>query len=649
MMAMKKQAPYGTWRSPISAEVAAASSRVLMNIESSGEDIYWLERRPEEVGRHVIMRLSLEGKIHSVTPFGFHARTRVHEYGGGDYLVDRNIIYFANDKDQRWYRQKLGDTPKPITPAVEKMKLRYADGVITPDKKWLILVRESHGKTVENDLVALSTDGSQQIKVLAQGYDFYSFPRLNISGNKIVWTCWNRPQMPWDGTELWQSDITAELELSNIQKIAGGVGEFISQPRFGPDGKLYFLSDKSGFGNIYCYDGTQFETICPMERECDFPQWNFRLKSYDFLDENRLAVIVTDKGEQTLGIIEDSYYSPLNLPFSNFAPTLVAKNNQIIFIGASHNKFPVLVCYDINHSQLNILYESTLLKIDEKYLSSPKSIEFPTAEGKSAYGFYYPPYNEDYTAPQNEDPPLIVISHGGPTGATSTALNLKNQFWTSRGFAVFEINYGGSTGYGKAYRERLKGQWGVVDVADCVNGATYLVKQGEVDPKRLIIRGGSAGGYTVLCALVFYDIFSLGASYFGIADLEGFMDDTHKFESHYLETLVGNNYLQKKAVYKARSPLNCTEKLSCPIIFLQGLEDKVVPPAQTEMMIAEMKKKELPYAYVTFAYEQHGFRDAKNIKTALEAELYFFSQFFHFRPSDNLPPIKIENLDNLAE
>ncbi|WP_304985482.1 S9 family peptidase [Coxiella-like endosymbiont] len=590
MMAMKKQASYGTWRSPISAEVAAASSRVLMNIESSGENIYWLERRPEEVGWHVIMCLSPEGKIYAVTPFSFHVRTRVHEYGGGDYLVDRDIVYFANDKDQRWYRQKLGDTPQPITPAVEKIKLRYADGVITPDKKWLILVRESHGKTVENDLVALSTDGSQQIKVLAQGYDFYSFPRLNILGNKIVWTCWNQPQMPWDGTELWQADITATLELRNIKKIAGGVGEFISQPRFGPDEKLYFLSDKSGFGNIYRYNGTQFETICPMERECDFPQWNFGLKSYDFLDGDRLAVIVTDKGEQTLGIIKDSYYSALKLPFSNFAPTLVAKNNRIIFIGASHKKFSVLSCYDINHSQLNILYESTSLKIDEKYLSLPKSIEFPTAEGKSAYGFYYPPYNEDYVAPQNENPPLIVISHGGPTSTASTALNLKNQFWTSRGFAVFEVNYGGSTGYGKAYRERLKGQWGVVDVADCVNGATYLVKQGEVDPERLIIRGGSAGGYTVLCALVFYNIFSLGVSYFGIADLEGFMDDTHKFESHYLETLVGN-YLEKKAVYKARSPLNHTEKLSCPIIFLQGLEDKVVQPAQAEMMIAEMKKR----------------------------------------------------------
>ena len=642
-MAMKKRSPYGTWRSPISADVAAVSSCILMNIESSpGGNVYWLERRPEEAGRHVIMRLSPQGKVKVVTPSDFHVRTRVHEYGGGDYLVDRDIIYFAHDRDQRWYRQRLGKTPKPITPAVEKMKLRYADGVITANRKWLILVRESHGKTIENELVAIATDGSQQLKILARGYDFYSFPRLNALGDKIVWTCWNQPQMPWDGTELWQADITVMLELSNIFKVAGGVGEFISQPRFSPDGKLYFLSDKSGFGNIYRYDGTQFEAICPMNAECDFPQWNFRLKSYDFLDENRLAVIVTDKGEQTLGIVEDSYYSAFKLPFSNFMPTLIAKNNQIIFIGSNYNRFPVLTCYDINNGQLNILYESTSLKIDEKYLSSPKLIKFPTTKGKSAYGFYYPPYNQDYIVSQNEKPPLIVISHGGPTGATSTALNLKNQFWTSRGFAVLDVNYGGSTGYGTAYRERLKGQWGIIDVADCVNSAIYLVKQGEVDPERLIIRGGSAGGYTVLCALVFYDIFSLGVSYFGIADLESFVNGTHKFESHYLETLIGS-YPEKKAIYEARSPIHHVKKLSCPIIFLQGLEDKVVLPSQAEMIIAEMKKKKLPYTYLTFPNEQHGFRDAKNIKMALEAELYFFSHFFHFEPSDNLPPIKIEN------
>lgn len=639
----RKQAPYGTWISPISADVAATSSRVLMSIESSGEYIYWLERRPEEAGRHVVMRLSPQGKVDLVTPFGFHVRTRVHEYGGGDYLVDGDMVYFANDKDQCWYCQKLGEAPKPITPYTEGIKFRYADGVVTPDKKWLILVRESHGKTVKNDLVAVSTDGSQQVKVLAQGYDFYSFPRINASGDKIVWTSWNQPQMPWDGTELWQSNVSRTLELTNVQKVAGGIGEFVSQPRFGPDGALYFLSDKSGFGNIYRFDGRQAESICPMDRECDFPQWNFGLKSYEFLDENRLVLIATDRGKQVLGIIENACYATLDLPFSNFMPTLAVKNNRVIFIGLSQNSFPILASYDINHSQLNILYESTSLKIDEKYLSLPKVIEFPTTGGKYAYGFYYPPYNEDYIAPQNEHPPLIVISHGGPTGTASTALNLKTQFWTSRGFAVFEVNYGGSTGYGKAYRERLKGQWGIVDVADCVNGATYLVKQGEVDPNRLIIRGASAGGYTVLCALVFYDVFSLGVSYFGIADLENFVLDTHKFEAHYLETLVGN-YLEKKSVYKARSPINNAEKLSCPIIFLQGLEDKVVPPVQAEAMIAEIKKKGLPYAYVTFTNEQHGFRDAKNIKIALEAELYFFSQFFHFTPSDNLPPIKIENL-----
>ena len=640
---LKEWAAYGTWQSPISASLAAASSRVLTELEVSGDDVYWVERRPEEAGRQVVMHLSSAGKIQAITPSNFSARTRVHEYGGGDYVIYQNVVYFSNDADQHWYCQKVGKNPKLLTPMPAKTGgLRYADGVVSPDGQWLIVVRESHGKSVENELVAIATDGSQRIKILTRGYDFYAAPRLNQIGDQIAWICWNHPQMPWDGTELWLADLAPTLELVSARKIVGGVGEFVSQPSFSHDGRLYFVSDKSGFGNIYCYNNERLKLICSMDADCDYPQWVFKIKTYDFLDDNRIAVIVTRNGEQTLGLIDNGCYSEFNLPFTDFIPTLAIQNNKVVFIGVGHDRFHTLACYDLKNKQSAILYESTSLKIDKKCFSTPKAIEFSTDNGQTAHGFYYAPHNDNYMTPTNEKPPLIVISHGGPTGATSTALNLKNQFWTSRGFAVLDVNYGGSTGYGKAYRERLKKQWGIVDVADCVNGTKFLIREGKVDPKRLIIRGGSAGGYTVLCALTFYDVFSIGSSYFGVADLEGFIDNTHKFESRYLETLVGK-YPEEKALYKARSPVNHADHLTCPIIFLQGLEDKVVPPAQAEIMIAEMNKKGLPHSYVTFEHEQHGFRDAEAIKTALESELYFFSQFFHFKPADILSPIKIEN------
>ena len=643
-MQIKKQAAYGTWQSPISASLAASLSRVLIEVEVGSNNVYWVERRPKEAGRQVVMRLSSSGDIQVITPPDFSVRTRVHEYGGGDYVVHQDVIYFSNDVDQRWYRQKLGEQdPQPLTPMPKKMmELRYADGVVARNGRWLIVVRESHGKSVKNELVAIATDGSQRVKILMRGYDFYAAPRLNQIGNQMAWICWNHPKMPWDGTELWLADLTPSLELANSHKITDSGDGFSSQPSFSHDGKLYFVSDKSGFGNIYCYDNERFKLICSMDADCDYPQWVFKIKTYDFIHNNQIAVIVTKKGRQTLGLIEGGRYSAFNLPFTDFTPTLATRDNKVFFIGASCDRFSTLACYDLKDKQFSILYESALPKIDKKYFSTPQAIEFSTDNGKTAHGFYYAPNNDDYTTLTNEKPPLIVTSHGGPTGATSTALDLKNQFWTSRGFAVLDVNYGGSTGYGKAYRERLKKQWGVVDVADCVNGAKFLIRKGKADPKRLIIRGSSASGYTALCALIFYDIFSIGSSYFGIVDLEGFIDNTHKFESRYLETLVGN-YPEEKALYKARSPIHYADHLMSPIIFFHGLEDKIVPPHQVEIMVTEMNKKRLPYAYLMFEHEQHGFRYAETIKTALKSELYFFSQFFGFKPADVLLPIKIEN------
>jgi dipeptidyl aminopeptidase/acylaminoacyl peptidase len=643
-MSDKTTQPFGAWQSPITADLVAKAAKYLTELKINTGHIYWLERRPEEAGRQVIMQLTPQGQIKSLTPASMSVCNRVHEYGGGNYVVNGEWIYFANDQDQRWYRQKQTEQPEAITPTPMQPKAwRYADPVLSADGQWLIAVRESHhAHGVDNELVAIATDASLVVQVLMSGYDFYAAPRISQDGKYLAWLCWRHPQMPWDGTELWYGELTAALEIINARCVAGSVNESVCQPNWSPDGKLYFCSDVTGWWNIYYYDHHLVEPICAMSAEFGYPQWVFGTNTYAFIDAKTLAVIITKQGKQQIGVVNTNHFSALDIPFDSIVPNVGVNGDEIIFIGGNAAVAPALMRYDLTQKKYQILYKSTALAVDKKYLSQPQVIEF-VSDDRIAHAFYYPPHNADYQAPTTEKPPLIVQSHGGPTASTSTELNLKIQFWTSRGFAVVDVNYGGSTGYGRAYRELLKGQWGIVDVADCVNAAKYLIAQGKADPKRLAIRGGSASGFTVLCALAFYDIFSVGASYYGVADLISMADDTHKFESHYLEKLIGK-YPQEKALYEQRSPLHHADQLSCPIIFFQGLLDKVVPPAQTESMIAAMNKNKLPLAYLTFAQEAHGFRDARTIKTALEAELYFYLYFFRIKTSEALIPIKIENL-----
>jgi dipeptidyl aminopeptidase/acylaminoacyl peptidase len=580
-------------------------------------------------------------------PAPFNVRTRVHEYGGGDYTVSNGTIYFSNFADQRVYRLLPGEEPYPITPAEQ---YRYADYVVDSHRNRLICVREDHtveGHQAVNTLVSLATDDNPNGgEVLIFGNDFYASPRLSPDGFQLAWLTWNHPNMPWDGTELWVGTFDADGTLSKAERVAGGKDESIFQPEWSPDGILHFISDRTGWWNLYRFRKGQIEPLCEKAAEFGLPQWVFGMSTYKCISPTRIICSYTENGSGHLASLntETRELSPFNLPYTTIG-SVRATVERVVFYAASPTQSGAIVQLNLATEEREVLLSTNNAAIDTAYFSIPEPIEFPTEHSQTAFAFFYPPRNPDYVAPAGELPPLLVMSHGGPTASTSNAFNLEKQFWTSRGIAVLDVNYGGSTGYGRAYRERLKGQWGIVDMDDCVNGAKYLVERGLVDGNRLAITGGSAGGYTTLCALTFRDVFKAGASYYGISDLEVLLGDDHKFESRYNDGLIGP-YPERRDLYRERSPIHFTERLSCPIIFFQGLEDKVVPPNQSEMMVEVLRKKKLPVAYLAFEGEGHGFRRAENIKRALEAELYFYSKVFGFELADEVEPVKVENMSS---
>jgi len=644
-MAEPKVAPYGSWKSPITSDLIVSETIGLGQIALDDEDIYWTEMRPAEGGRCVVVRRSPDGQTADVTPPPFNARTRVHEYGGGAFVVADGTVYFSNFTDQRLYHQAPGADPRPITPAAA---LRYADGVRDRRRGRMICVREDHtdaGREAVNTLVSLNLDGGDGGQVQVSGNDFYSSPRLSPDGSRLAWLTWNHPNMPWDGTELWVGEIREDGSLGRTQRVSGGVDESIFQPEYSPDGTLYFVSDRTGWWNLYRWHDGRIEPLCEMEAEFGVPQWLFGMSTYAFESAGRIICTYTQQGTWHLASLDTATgeLEVIDTPYTSIG-FLRAAPGRVLFLAGSPTEPPSLVQLDLATRELEVLRRSSEVTIDPEYLSMPQAIEFPTEQGLTAHGFFYVPKNRDYVAPPDERPPLLVISHGGPTGATSSTLSLLMiQYWTSRGIAVLDVNYGGSTGYGRAYRLRLEGQWGIVDVDDCVNNARYLVERGEVDADRLAIRGGSAGGYTTLCALTFRDVFKTGASYFGVSDLEALAKETHKFESRYLDGLIGP-YPERRDLYRERSPINFVERLTCPVVFFQGLEDKIVPPNQAEMMVEALRDKGLPVAYVPFEGEQHGFRRAENIKRGLDAELYFYSKILGFELADPVEPVPIENL-----
>jgi dipeptidyl aminopeptidase/acylaminoacyl peptidase len=642
-MAHVNIASYGSWKSPITADVVAAGEVGLEQIRLDGDDVYWIERRSQEGGRKVIVRRSPDGRVTDMTPVGFNARTRVHEYGGGDYAVSDGTIIFSNFTDQRLYIQRPGSEPNPLTPAGD---IRYADGQIDRRRNLFFCVREDHSGQGEaiNTVVSIDLTEGGAGRGLVSGNDFYSSPRLNPDGSRLAWLTWNHPNMPWDGTELWVGKLTGGGSIDDAMRVAGGVSESIFQPEWSPDGTLYFVSDRTGWWNIYRWRDEKVDPLCPMDAEFGQPQWVFASALYGFASERRIVCSYTKNGRDYLATL-DTLTGTLNdieLPFTSISQVRAA-GDRAVFIGASPTEPTSIVSLNLTTKKPEVLRRSREAPVDAGYLADPRAIEFPTEGGLTAHANFYPPRNRDHTAPANEKPPLLVMSHGGPTSASSASLKYAIQYWTSRGIAVLDVNYRGSSGYGREYRERLKGQWGIVDVDDCVNGARYLIERGDVDGNRLAIRGGSAGGYTTLCALTFRDVFKAGASHYGISDLEALAKDTHKFESRYLDTLIGP-YPERRDLYVERSPIHFTDRLSCPMILFQGLEDKVVPPNQAEKMVEAVRAKKLPVAHLTFEGEQHGFRKAENIKRVLEAELYFYSKVFNFELADAVEPVKIENL-----
>jgi dipeptidyl aminopeptidase/acylaminoacyl peptidase len=637
-------ATYGSWKSPVTSELV--SSRVIRfdrQVQVDGNDIYWVEMRPEEGGRYVIVRNSPDGRIADVTPKPFNARTRVHEYGGGSYKIDQGTVYFSNFADQCLYRQTPNSAPEPITP---QGRMRYADGVIDSRRNRMICVCEDHtnnDKEPENCLTAINLDGTGGFQKLISGNDFYSSPCINPDGSLLAWLTWSHPNMPWDYTELWVGEITGDGSIGNPIYIAGGKDESICQPHYSSDGTLYFISERTGWWNLYCRKDGSIEALCPMEAEFGLPHWVFGMSTYSF-ESGHLVCSYTKDGSSHLAALNPATheFKEINVPYASISGVWGGPGFVVLLAG-SPTEAESIIRLDIANGKLETLRRSTEVTVSPEYLSVPESIEFPTEGGLTSHALYYRPKNGDYAGPAGERPPLIVVSHGGPTGATSRALNLSIQFWTSRGFTVADVDYGGSTGYGRAYRQRLDGRWGILDVDDCINCARYLIERGEVDEKRTAIRGGSAGGYTTLAALAFRDVFKAGASYFGVSDLEALARDTHKFESHYLDRMVGP-YPGARDRYRERSPINHVEWLSCPVIFFQGDEDKVVAPNQAEAMVNALHRKGIPTAYILFQGEQHGFRKAENIKRALDAELYFYSRIFGFGLADAIEPVLIDNL-----
>ncbi|RKU05680.1 peptidase [Candidatus Poribacteria bacterium] len=643
-MTQPQVAPYGSWKSPISADLISTEGRRIIEAVADGEDIYWIEMRPAEGGRYVIVRRSPDGQTTDVILSPFNARTRVHEYGGAALIVSDGITYFSNYADQRFYCQTTGSEPQPVTPEAD---LRYADGIVDSKRNRVICVREDHTDIKNeaiNALVAIPLNGTADEQVLVSGNDFYSSPRLNPDGTGLAWMTWHHPNMPWDGAELWVGEINADGSLGLTECVAGGVDESIFQPEWSPDGTLHFVSDRTDWWNLYRHQAGSVEPLCEMEAEFGRPQWIFGMSTYRFVSANQIICTYTQDGVWHLASFDTvtRKLDQIETPYTSIT-NLQAILGGVMFIASSSTESASIVRFDLATRRFEVLCRTSEINIDAGYFSPPQAIEFPTEGGLSAHAFFYPPQNRDYTAPAEDLPPLLVISHGGPTSATSTALDLEIQYWTSRGIAVLDVNYGGSSGYGRAYRQRLNGQWGIVDVDDCVNGALYLAEKGYVDANRLAIRGGSAGGYTTLSALTFRDIFKAGASYYGISDLEAMTSDTHKFESRYLDSLIGP-YPEEQARYRERSPIHFTDRLSCPLILFQGLEDKVVPPNQAEMMVEALHAKGLPVAYVPFEGEQHGFRRSENIRRSLEAELYFYGKVFGFVPADRVEPVMIENL-----
>jgi dipeptidyl aminopeptidase/acylaminoacyl peptidase len=626
---MPETLPYGAWKSPITSDLIVAETIGLGGVIVDGTDIYWTESRPGEGGRNVLVKRG--GGDVTLAPF--NVRTRVHEYGGGSVTVHRGTAYFSYFADQRLYRLAPSDAAQPLTPEPgDGTRYRYADGAIDVARQRWIGVREAHSADrVDNTIVAVHFGAIGPGRVLVEGSDFYAAPRLSPDGKMLAWLSWNHPNMPWVGTELWVAEIAEDGGLANQRKIAGGDNESIAQPVWSPDGILYLISDRNGWWNLYRCDpaNSAVRPVCPNPADFCPAQWVFGQSSYAFLSASTLICTYAEGAGTRLARldIDSGKLTPFALPYSEFGSIKTCGGKIVCGVGLPTGPGAIVII-DPENGATDVLRQTSTAAADpdlQRYFTAARHLEFPTENGLTAFANYYAPLNPDFSAPAGEKPPLVVKCHGGPTSSASSSLSVGIQYWTSRGIAVIDVDYGGSTGYGRAYRDRLKGQWGIVDVDDCVNAARHTAAQGLADAERMVITGGSAGGYTVLAALAQRDVFKGGASYYGVSDVAALARDTHKFESRYLDWLIGP-YPERADLYAERSPLSHVDGFDCPVIFFQGSEDRVVPPNQTEMMVDALRGRGIPCGYLLFAGEQHGFRRAENIKRALDAELYFYAE-----------------------
>jgi dipeptidyl aminopeptidase/acylaminoacyl peptidase len=642
---------YGEWESPISAGQIAAGSLRLGAVAIDEGRAVWEEGRPSEDGRTVLAAHDGTG-VRDLLTSDADVRSTTHEYGGGSFAVAEGVAWYVHFPDQRVYRRVPDVDPEPITPEPDTPRsIRYADLSLSADGRRLLAVRERHTDDgVERDIVSIAPAGGEEVTVLTTGHDFYAAPRMSPDGLQLAWLAWDHPRMPWDGTELWVADLAPDGSLRRRRLVAGGPEQAVAQPTWAPDGSLWFVNDPHGWWNLFRLntDG-EVEAMTAEAAEYAWPAWVFGIQTFGFLDDGRVVAIENSGGIQRIVTLEPgSKPKRTKLRFTAIAPRLACDGRNVVFVGGTATEPMSVVRWDPVLDEVSVLRASSNVQMHPDDVSLPRAIEFPTTGGRTAHAFYYPPRNGAVTgtaehptpgAPDVERPPLIVKSHGGPTSQSPAVFDLSTQYWTTRGFAVVDVNYGGSTGYGRAYRERLKGQWGIVDVDDCVNAARFLAESGHVDGRRMAIRGGSAGGFTTLCALTFHDDFAAGASYFGVADAKLLAEHTHDFESRYLDGLIGS--LDEAAeLYEARSPIHHTDQLRTPVIVLQGLEDAVVPPSQAEAMVAACQERAIPHAYLTFEGEQHGFRRADSIVAALEAELAFYGQVMGFSPP-GVEPIEL--------
>ncbi len=638
--------PYGSWPSPFPIELLAKGAVTFGEIGAAGGRRWWLEGRAEEGGRQVLVRRETDGTLTRLTPEGFNARCRVHEYGGGAYLIADELIVVSDFATGRLQRVTAPGVLEPLTP--DGRAWRFADLSLDRGRNRLIAVREDHEPATlerhgqaENAVVAIDlADGA--VTVLADGSDFFAAPRLSPDGTQLAWLRWDHPNLPWDGTELVLADLDGNGRPTGERVVAGSASDWISQPRWSPAGVLHFVAEPDGWMNLFRLgvDGRVERASEPIEAEFAFPDWVFGLANYAFADDGMILAVGRSGGRDRLyRIAADGTTTPFELPFSEISYVAI-DGGTAVFRAAATDRPWAIHELDLATGATTVLRQSTALAVDPADASLGELVEFPTDGDRTAFGILYRPTSRAARGPADARPPLIVTSHGGPTAQASTAFAVLVQLFTSRGFAVLDVDYGGSTGYGTAYRKRLEGEWGVVDLADCVAGARWLAAEGIVDGDRLAIRGGSASGYTTLCAVTFSDAFSAGTSYFGIGDLETFLAETHKFESRYLDRLIGP-YPERKDLYHDRSPLNFADRISCPVLILQGAEDRIVPPAQAEQIVDVLWERHLPHAYILYPGEDHGFRAAANIIRSFESELSFYGQVFGFEPADAIEPIEV--------